>query len=272
MMKWTIFLTIIILATSCRIERKIFSSVPVNNPSLQKKKDFSVNATISAPKGFDLNGGFALTNRLAVIAGAYSHKNKETEIAGQITPSGIHDDSSKLVYRHNGITIGTGAYFPLSKRKSSAYLSFFAGMSTGSFRMNEEMYENQVNSPGPPVFHSYKSRLNRYFLQTSLNFYDKNVEVSFTSRYSLVGYKKINTDYTNGQLSSYRLPPFTTPELNSFLDLAFDLKVLFSQNTRWGMQLFGVITGRLDNDEYGIAQYDYYPIRIGTGIFFRGFR
>ncbi len=220
---------------------------------------------------FDVNGGFALTNRLAVIAGAYRHKNKDIEMAGSIAPSGIHDDSSNLVYCHNGIALGTGLYFPVPRRSSSGYISFFGGISTGNFRMNEEMYENQINSPAPPSFHFYKSRLNRYFLQGSLNHYGKKIEVSLSAKYNLIEYNRINTDYTTGQLSSYRLPPFTTPKRNSFLDLACDFKLFFSREPRWGIQLFGLITTRLDNDEYGIVRYYYYPIRIGTGIFFRGF-
>ncbi len=269
-MKWS-FLILIVLLASCTIERKIYSSIPVNNPSLQGKNDFSVNATVSAPKGFDVNGGYALTNHLAIIAGGFTHKNEAIETAGPFSPLGIHDDSSNLEYRHHGITIGAGAYFPLSKLYSPGYFSFFGGISTGSFRMNEEMYENQINSPGPPVFHFYKSRVSRYFLQAGLSHYGKYFEASITTKYNLVGYNQVNSDYTNSQLADFHLPPFTTPEYNSFLDIVFDLKVFFSNKPRWGIQFFNVVTARLDNDNNGVKQYDYYFLRMGTGIFFRGF-
>ncbi len=267
-MKWFLLLSIVILS-SCRVQRRIYSPLPVNNPSLQEKNDFSVNASISTPKGFDINGGFAVTNRLAIIAGAYTHKNKDVEYNNDFTNQ---YDSSNLVYRHNGFTLGTGVYFPLTGPGSDNYLSFFGGISKGSFKMNEAFY--QV-SPNPSTsLNNYKSTLNRYFLQGSMNFYGEIIEGSVTTRYNLVEHKNVITDYTNTQLEDFQLPPFVTGRFNSFVDFSFDIKTFFSRNPRWGIQVFAVVSTRTNKDDDPDSDkrfYHYYPFRAGTGIFFRGF-
>ena len=254
---------------SCRVERKIYSTLPVNNPSLQEKNDFSVNATFSDPKAFDFNGGFAITNHLALIAGLYTHRNKDIEENSGFTS---HVDSSNLVYRHNGFTIGAGGFFSVFGKKSNTFLSFYSGLNSGKFKMNEEFYQISP-TPSPPVFNKYSSKLNRYFLQGSLNYYGDPVEASITTRYNLVEYKNVITDYTDTQLSEFLLPPFVSHRVNSFIDFSMDLKVFFSHQPKWGIMFFSVITNRTnDDDEQGIGKfYYYYPFRIGTGIFFRGF-
>jgi hypothetical protein len=253
---------------SCRIERKIYSPLPVNTPTLHKKKDFSASATFSAPTGFDFNGGFALTNRLALIAGAYTHKNRDIETRQGFTSQ---EDSSNLTYRHKGFTFGAGAFFPLSKKSHETFFSFYGGINTGSFNMKEEFYRINPPPTSGPVFNNYNSRLNRYFLQGSLNYYGEPGEASLTFRYNFVEYKKITTDYTDNQLSQFRLPPFVTKPVNSFLDMALDFKVYLSRDPVIGVQFFGVFSGRTNDwDDMGTTSYYYYyPYRFGTGIFFR---
>jgi hypothetical protein len=268
-MKWFLLIAICFLA-SCHIERKIYSPLPVNNPSVQKKNDFSVNATISEPKGFDMNGGFAITNHMAIIAGAYTHKNKDREEKHGFTNQ---YDSSNLLYRHNGFTIGAGAFFPVFGKQSRSYLSFYSGINSGSFKMNEEFYRISPVPSASPMVNAYKSRLHRYFLQGSLSYYGDQVEASLNTRYNLVEYKKVTTDYTDNQLTEYQLPPFVSRRFNSFIDFSVDLKVFFSRNPRWGLQLFSLVSMRTNKYEFTGANrfYYYYPFRAGTGIFFRGF-
>jgi hypothetical protein len=266
-MKWFLLLTIVVLS-SCRIQRRIYSTLPINNPSVQEKNDYSVNATISDPQGFDLNGGFAITNRLALLAGAYTHKNKDVEIANGFSSD---YDSSNLVYRHNGFTLGAGVFFPLGS--SSTYLSFYGGVNKGTFKMNEALYEISPNPTGTARINSYKSDLNRYFLQGSLNHYSNAVEFSATIRYSIVEYKKVITDYTDAELAAYSLPPFVAHRSYPFIDFSMDTRVYFSQEPRWGLHVFAVASTMMndDDDQAGNSSYDYYPFRLGGGIFFRGF-
>ena len=112
-----------LLFCSCSIERKIYSSTQINNPSLQKKNDHSFSLTYSSPSGFDLTGGYAITNRLAIIAGAYSYRNNDHQTEALLF-SNITSDA-KLLYKHKGFHGGLGAYFPLSKKEQRSGYFFF---------------------------------------------------------------------------------------------------------------------------------------------------
>src|SRR5688572_32862042 len=105
-MKWLLASCLIIFLGSCTTERRIYSPLPIFNPSLQQKNDFSVSGTFSEPKAYDLNAAFAVTNRIAILLGGYSHKHNEKEYYR--TPNRY--DSTNLLYRHNGFTLGGGIY------------------------------------------------------------------------------------------------------------------------------------------------------------------
>ena len=203
-----------------------------------------------------------------MIAGFYTHKNKDIEENNGFTS---HNDSTNLVYRHNGFTLGAGVFIPVFGKKSNSFLSFYGGINKGNFKMTEEFY-HLIPAPSTPIFNKYQSSLNRYFLQGSLNYYGNPVEASVTTRYNLVEYKKVVTDYTDTQLSEFLLPPYVSRPVNSFIDFSMDLKIFFSHQPRWGIMFFGMVTNRTNkDDEPGLGKfYYYYPFRIGTGIFFRG--
>ena len=261
-MKYTFIIFILLIFSSCSsIHRKIFSSTQINNPSLQQKKDHSFSLAYSTPAGFDFNGGYAITKRLAIIGGAYTHKNRDEEEAYSIFSR--YNASSRLLYRHKGFHGGAGAYFPLSKKNHENIVSFFAGYTTGSFRMDETLYENSPDTSAPARVSFYKSNINRYFLQGSINIYSKNYEFSFISRYNYVGYANVVTDYTTNEQQSFRLPPLGYPKYSDFLDLAFDSKFYLTNNPQIGLQIFGSITPRLKRREFN---FDYYPFRLGIGL------
>src|ERR1044072_9114313 len=109
-MRWLLIIAIFIFS-SCQIERKIYSPLPLNNPSVERKNDFSVNASVSSPKGFDFQGGYAVTDHLALLAGAYTHQNKDRETSVEFFSNQY--DSSNLNYHHHGFTLGPGVYFPV---------------------------------------------------------------------------------------------------------------------------------------------------------------
>ncbi len=262
-MKWTLFI-FILFVSSCTIERKIYSTLPVNNPSLQDKNDFSATASASAPGAFDFNVGFALTNRFAVIGGTYFHRNKDPEYGRM----GGSRQSADLLYRHSGITAGAGFFFPATRRRNADYFSFYTGINRGVFKLDEVLteYETNISNPVSVDTNFLKSSLNRYFLQGSFNHYGRNGELSFTSRLTWADYTKIITDYTNDQLYDNRLPPYQVPRTGLYLDIAFDARVYFSQHLPVGLLFFSQLSMRTNE---GSRNYFYYPGRIGAGLFLR---
>lgn len=242
-----IFISIFIFSSCSTIQRRLYSSTQVNNPSLKEKSDYSASVTVSTPAGFDLNGGYAITNRFALITGLYAHKNKDKEESYQLFST--TSDSAALQYKHKGFHIGAGTFFPLSKKNSTNFLSIFGGYTKGNFAMKETFYSD-IGTPGIPRLNFYKSDINRWFLQTGLNLYFKNVHQSFITRLNYAGYDNVTTDYTPDQQYSFKLPPTGYPKWSSFLDFSFDTKIFFSDNERIGLQLFGSIATRLKEEDF----------------------
>src|SRR6476469_5773912 len=114
-MKTFLICFILILLSSCTIRRKIYSSTQLNDPALQQKNDHSFAFSYSDPPGFDFTGGYALTNRLAIVAGAYSYRNSEHQ-SESLLFSNVSSAAS-LLYRHRGYHAGAGIYFPFVKKK-----------------------------------------------------------------------------------------------------------------------------------------------------------
>ena len=260
------FTLILLLFCSCSvIERKVYSPTQINNPSLQEKNDHSFSITYSTPSGFDLNGGWAVTNRLALIGGGYFYKNKDNEEDNEILSS--RRAKSLLLYKHKGFHGGLGLYIPLSKKNHETYASFFGGYTYGSFSMNENHTVYDINSSSLPVstISFYKSNIGRWFLQGGFNFYGKSFEVSFLTRYNYVDYSHIVTDYTDFEQYSYNLPPYGSSP-SQFMDFALDSKIFFSDKHRFALDLFLSGTSRLNRKDFDSY---YYPFRLGIGMVMR---
>lgn len=257
-----IFILTIILFSSCTIERRLYSPTQVNSPCVEEKSDYSASLSYSSPSGFDFNGGYAITNRWAVIGGLYTYKNKDQEENNNLFSQ--NRDSSLLLYKHTGFHIGTGVYIPLSKdNKLATFISFFGGYTKGSFEMQESFYEVSPTPSTSPKLNFYKSDINRWFIQGSINLSDRFFHQSFITRFNYVGYNNINTDYTANEQVSFNLPDVGYPKWSSFLDFSFDTKIFFSKEQRLGLQFFGTVSTRLNSEDYN---FYYYPFRMGVGI------
>ncbi|MEO5945761.1 MAG: hypothetical protein ABIP79_03025 [Chitinophagaceae bacterium] len=260
-MKFSAIVICIFILSSCTINRKIYSPVEVNNPSLQNKNDYSANLSYGLPSGFDINGGYAITNRIAVTASLFSHKNDDTEVEYNLFNN--RSDSSYLLYKHKGIQIGAGLYFPISRDKKTISASFFGGYIKGIFEMREKLYQTYPTQSTSPKHNFYKSDLNRYFLQGSFNAYLPQVHLSFTTRFMFAGYDNVATDYDNNEQIYYRLPPNGNSKWSSFLDFSFNSRFFFSKKEQIGLQISCIANTRLNREGFN---FDYYAFRTSLGI------
>jgi hypothetical protein len=256
-----ILILTVVFYSGCTIQRKLYSPTQVNNPSLEKKNDYSASLSYSSPSGFDANGGYAITNRWAVIGGLYAYKNRDREENYYLFSQ--NRDSSLLKYKHSGFHIGTGLYFPLSKKKLSPGVSFFVGYTKGKFEMQEVFYEISPVPSTSPKLNFYSSDMNRWFIQGSLHLYDRMFHQSFITRFNYVGYSNVLTDYDSNQQYSFNLPPQAYPKWSAFLDFSFDTKIFFSRKQQLGLQLFGTVSTRLNRQDFN---FYYYPFRGGIGF------
>lgn len=264
-MRLVILLSIFSLFLSgCVIERRLYVPTQVNNPYLQKAGDYSISATYSNPTGFDVNGGIAITNHFALIAGYNNYKVTDKETESNIFSSNF--DSAILHYKHKGFHAGVGGYFPLSKSNSLANISVFGGLIKNKFSMQEKLYALSPNPSTTPKQNFFDSDINRWFLQAGINLYPDIFQISFTSRFNYAGYENVNTDYDSNEQYSYNLPPVAYPKWSSFLDFSFDATCYFNKSKTLGVQLFSVLTTRLDRREYN---FYYYPGRAGIGLVYK---
>jgi len=257
--KLAIFFIVCLYSSCASIDRKLYAPTQINTPSLQKKNDHNFSVSVSAPAGFDLHGSYAITNRLAIIGGLFSYRNKDEEKSYSIFSS--HRDSALLLYKHKGYHVGFGGYFPLIKDKSSLFISVFGTYTNGNFKMDETLFSN--TNPGIPKMNFYNSDINRWALQTSLHFYSKQIHQSLTTRYNYVGYSSVSTDYTQSEQVSYNLPPLGHSKWSSFADFGFDTKIFFTKKQKLGIQIFGSATARINDKDFN---FDHYPFRIGIGL------
>jgi len=269
-MKYILTVIAIAIFTSCTIDRRIYSPTQINNPSLREKSDHSFSVSYSTPAGFDFTGGYAITNRLAVIGGAYAYSNDDHQTANVLFfGSSIWNSSvtADLLYKHQGLHGGLGLYFPLSKKKDS-YVSFFTGYNTGNFRMNEHNVRTIHSNPDTVMINDYfyKSNIGRYFLQGAFNAYLDRVELSFLTRYNYISYTNVTTDYPQPEQTGSCLPPLGYSKNSQFLDVGADIKYFFSKDGRLGLTVFGNGSIRLNKKEYNFEYYDY---RLGFGLVFK---
>lgn len=253
-----IFFTLCSFCSCAVIERKIYAPTQINTPSLEQKYDHNFSFSVSTPTGYDLNGSYALTNRIAIIVGIFSYRNKDEEKGYSIFSS--NRDSALLLYKHKGFHVGAGGYFPLVK-DPSLFLSFFGTYTKGSFEMSEKSFTN--TSPLVAKNNFYNSDINRWALQSSLHFYSKNIHQSLTTRYNYIGYFNTVTDYTSNEQFSYNLPPNAHSTWSSFIDFGFDTKIFFKEKQKLGLQIFGSVTARVNDKDYN---FYHYPFRIGAGL------
>lgn len=255
-----VFFILCMLCSCAVIERKLYAPTQINTPSLKEKNDHNFSLSVSSPPGFDFHGSYAITNRLAIVGGLFSYRNKDEEKGYYIFSS--DRDSTLLLYRHKGFHIGAGGYFPLTKEKSSAlFISVFGTYTGGDFKMNETLFSTA--NPGVAKKNFYTSTINRLALQSSLHFYTTQFHQALTVRYNSVSYSNVQTDYTVNEQQSYSLPPLGHSRWSSFLDLGFDSKIFFSKEERLGIQVFGAVAVRLNDRDF---DFDYYPLRVGIGL------
>lgn len=255
---------VLAILCSCTIQRRIYSPTQINNPSLREKNDHAFSLTYSGPSGFDFTGGYAVTNRFALIGGGYAYRNNDQQT--QSSPfSGVHIDS-KLLYKHHGFHGGLGFYFPLSQKPNRTFASFFTGYTLGKFDMNEHQVRTDGNNA--PMTHDfvYNSDIGRYFIQGSFTGYMDQLEMSVSMRYNYITYSNSSTDYSPEDQRDFRLPPNGYSRNSEFLDLGFEMKYYFSNDGRFGMNFFAMGTTRLNRKEF---DFDYYGYRVGMGIVVR---
>jgi hypothetical protein len=199
--------------TSCYTPRYMYSPTNTNVPNLTKKGDsklavcyaFGIKAKANRDgivqnnddfhnRGFDIQGAYALTSHIGLIA---SQSNRYEKNSGNFATA---IDSAVVIYKRNITELGVGYFGRFSKNKSLVQL--FAGYSFGRFSLNDA--GRDVSSGHYTRFHN--TNVKKVFFQLAIQSdLSANFTTSFANRFNFVFFSNINTDYTPQEQESYLL-------------------------------------------------------------------
>lgn len=197
-----------LMAVSCSVPRYIYApSIPVT-PFFEEKGEASLSGNYATPgqgdsqkstgNGFDLQGAYAVTSKLAITANFSQRREKE---AYSYIQDGRYDifDSSVIKYRRQMFEAGIGYVVPVDRLKT-IYLGFFAGVGAGKFTILDQGLDN--NSSG--YSRMYENRLLKWYFQPVINAHaGKYFRFSLATRFSFVRYGSPQTSYTEEELRYY---------------------------------------------------------------------
>ena len=207
-MKITQIASIILILTSCYSPRYVYSPVTQNIPLINKKNDVKVAGylagggsgtnNLSSPGaynlGLDLHTAYAVTDHFAVMLNQYNRWERNGR-----NNDVFAGDSILILYKRSLTEMGVGYYKSMNDHNSCFQL--FGGFATGKFMINESSARNRTANGR---FHT--SHVNKIFIQPSIiSGMTKNFTAAFSSRFSMVYYDKINTDYSDAELKQYFL-------------------------------------------------------------------
>ena len=188
-----------LLFTACYTPRYVYSPTASNVPVLAKKGDNKLAVFYSATPfsnssskkfynyGYDIQGAYAVSRHWALIFNKYNRYEKN---------NGDFDfflsDSAVVRYKRALTEFGGGYFTPVSLGSRLTF-QLFGGMGFGKFTMKDE----GKNSSGQFYSRYHETGVTKFFIQPALQVrYTKYFNTSFTSRFTVIWYRGIKTNYS----------------------------------------------------------------------------
>ncbi|MBC7936963.1 MAG: hypothetical protein H7Y86_16570 [Rhizobacter sp.] len=201
------------LLTSCYTPRYVYSPAAQNVPLLTEKGDsklgvvYSTNLTGTRTidnqrfkgksNGVDIHGAYALNKKFALQANFFSR----SEINGGDF-IGVRD-SAVIRYKRHLTEIGAGYYTRLSEGElGQVFFQVFAGGGFGKFSFTD----NGRNNNGDQTLNFHEATVSKFYIQPAIMVQNKKKSlVAVSSRFSIINYTRIQTDYDANELAIYEL-------------------------------------------------------------------
>lgn len=197
--------------SSCYTPRYVYSPAAQNVPLLAEKGDSKLGILYSTnlagtknidgqtfsgyTNGIDVHSAYAISNKYAVQLNYFSRSEKN---GGDFAS---YSDSSVLRYKRNLTEIGAGYYTNLGDNKKLLF-QVFAGIGLGKFSFTD----NGLDAGGAATLNFHQANITKFYIQPVLIYQNKKrTAVSVSSRFSIINYSKIKTDYSADQLDGYEL-------------------------------------------------------------------
>jgi hypothetical protein len=197
---------IVVIFTSCRTQRYVYSPSAQNIPYFKEKGDSKIsvfysegdnglsntNQQLVVPEkkknnGFDIQAAYALTNHWAVMFNYY--QRRELDFYNHY--ANIFD-TSYISYKRFIAEVGFGYFVPLNRRKTITY-NIYTGIGLGKFSFIDTGYN--INSARYSRY--FDNKITKMFLQGGFNFMpSKYFSFSVSGRFSFVHYGANNSSYS----------------------------------------------------------------------------
>jgi len=210
---YALFFSLFVLtAASCYSPRYMYSPAATNVPVFTKKGDSKLAAYYSNSTfggrdvekinsfGFDAQAAYAINKHWLVLL---NQSNRYEKTSADFATYLL--DSNDIRYKRSMTEIG-GGYFTAVKDSGKLFVQLTGGLGFGKFSFDDN---------GRDAINGYYSRYHRtnvtkLFIQPALQLrFSKSFTSSFASRFVVIWYHSIKTDYTTAEQSTYLLDGLT---------------------------------------------------------------
>ena len=200
-----------VLLFSCYTPRYVYSPAAHNVPLLVQKGDskiginYSSNLSskrtsgeqvyLSRSNGMDAQAAYAVSNRFALQLNYFYRKEQN---GGNYTS---YRDSAVIQYKRKLTELGAG-YFTKLHPEGNLIFQVFAGIGFGNFSFTD----NGKDGNRLDYSRYHKAGIIKYYVQPALMYqYKKQVAASLSSRFSIINFRDIKTDYTQAEQRNFEL-------------------------------------------------------------------
>lgn len=202
---------VVIMLAACYTPRYVYSPAAHNVPALSNKGDLNFTAYYSTPLavkssnatnnikvknfGADVLASLAFKNHWALQASYYLRRETNDGNYTAVT------DSAVIIYKRSTVDAGIGYFTSLPGRVNSQF-QVFAGMGSGNYNFLDA--GKDLNGFSYSRFH-YAKALKFYVQPAIILQLTKNYSTAFSSRFTLIKFHHIKTNYNFAELNNYKL-------------------------------------------------------------------
>ena len=193
----------VILFSSCYTPRYSYAPTRVNAPMLQHKGEVQANGSISALKGFDASGAYAISSHFGVMLNtSWRNDHQEGNVGGSY--EALAPD--KIKYHRTATDIGIGWFTRIDSSKW--IFEIYGAYGRGKFSISDT--GNLRGSSGSPYKRYYDSKVDRIILQPAVGHNTPHTQWIFFVRVLAQRYFDFGTNYNTDELDRYLIPQSTS--------------------------------------------------------------
>ncbi len=199
------------VCTSCVQKRFLHQAAPAINPVLKEKgdafatgyyhtngatrSDGNVDVSNSSSNGIHLQGGYAVSNHVAVL-GSYNNIRQRNQYNDSYSDP---FDSSNVLYKRNEFTVAGDYYLTADDQKSVFHV-------IGGFTFGKLSFTDNGKDAGSNYSRFFKSNSFMAFVQPTFTLYSfEHTGFTIYPKVSYVQYGSVNTNYTDQEKTRLRL-------------------------------------------------------------------